>query len=109
MEMRSCASSIDFSSQGARPGKCIDDELMVRLFAHDRQLMDFLGYSGSGKYIPSKKLKDRGQRKFCGCVYSKDIGRYQTCPFNCVYCYANGDFEKTRQYFAKHNYLNESL
>ena len=58
--------------------------------------MNFLGY----KYIePSlflensiekpNKLKDKGQRESCGCVMSKDIGEYNTCPHECVYCYAN--------------------
>lgn len=31
----------------------------------------------------------RPTRPECGCAESVDIGRYDTCPHGCVYCYAN--------------------
>ena len=37
--------------------------------------------------------KDKGQREFCGCIVSKDIGEYNTCPHLCEYCYANASKE----------------
>ena len=33
------------------------------------------------------------KKSFCGCMKSKDIGQYNTCPHLCEYCYANASKE----------------
>ena len=63
--------------------------MLLRLAPSDAQLRKLLGADVDlfGTHRP--RLKDPGQREVCGCVFSKDIGMYNTCGHLCVYCYAN--------------------
>lgn len=105
--LATCAEKIDLSNYGIEHNKCIDDDLMIRLAWRDKALMDFLGAEiyqkdlfgvipkgaimlSDNLYATKKRNnKDAGQRLFCGCANSKDIGQYNTCPHLCEYCYAN--------------------
>jgi len=98
-----CSEKIDLDKYGIVHNKCIDDDLMKNIFKDDSKLMKFLGYEknifGELQPIKTKNLKDKGQREDCGCIMSKDIGQYNTCPHECNYCYAN-----TSKEIAKKNY-----
>lgn len=77
--LATCAERIDLSEYGIEHNRCIDPELISRLAPDDAVLQNFL-YNAK---------TDSGQRKACGCILSKDIGAYNTCPHGCLYCYAN--------------------
>lgn len=77
--LATCAERIDLSEYGIEHNRCIDPELISRLAPDDAVLRNFL----------YNVKTDSGQRKACGCVLSKDIGAYNTCPHGCLYCYAN--------------------
>lgn len=117
LEIATCSEDIDLSRYNIKKNKCIDDDLMIKVFSQDKKLMNFLGYNNSdvdsnfkeitifdlieeedkkilerstnNSFDKSRKLKDKGQRESCGCIISKDIGQYDTCSHQCIYCYAN--------------------
>jgi DNA repair photolyase len=108
-EIGTCAEKISLEKYGIIHNKCVDDDLIIKLFLHDKILMDFLGvkiippdFFNPGFIEYKKNNKDKGQRDFCGCIFSKDIGEYNTCPHLCEYCYANASKEMALENWKKH-------
>ena len=119
IRLATCAEDIDLAAYGIEHNRCIDGELMERVFGDDRELVYYLHTGrlpepdlfGGLPDIPTgkKNLKDKGQRKVCGCMVSKDIGMYDTCRHFCVYCYANTSRECVQRNALRHSYESESL
>ena len=86
IQLETCSEAMDFSEFGIKHGKCIDDELISRI---------------TGKTLSIGK--DPNQRESCGCVKSVDIGAYNTCKHNCLYCYANFSKNTVEKNYLQHN------
>lgn len=122
-QLATCGERIDLSKYGIMHNRCIDGDLITRLAWDDKLLMDFLKVKientpepdmfgeralphgaillPNNHYFISTHKKDRGQRQYCECMESKDIGEYNTCPNLCKYCYANNKND-TLQNWERH-------
>jgi hypothetical protein len=81
LKIATCSEYIDLDKYGFIHNKCIDDELIKKLFN-----------------INVSKKKDTSQRNECKCIVSRDIGTYNTCKHNCVYCYAKKGHSNSKYY-----------
>lgn len=77
IEMYACAEDEMLSIAGIKKAHCVDRDIINRICDKD----DVKNYSD----VPS--------RIGCGCIDSRDIGYYDSCPHGCIYCYSNRDPE----------------
>jgi len=118
--LATCGEKIDLDKYHIAHNKCIDDDLIIRRAYSDDKLMKFLGVQiiegglfgvpenaislPDGRFaIKTKNNKDSGQRPFCGCIASKDIGEYNTCAHQCEYCYANTSKQSAIDNIKRHH------
>jgi len=86
IQVFTCSESYDFSEIGVKKGSCIDGQMIRSLFQLNK---DF--------------PKDRYQRGDCLCAASVDMGVYNTCRYECAYCYAIQSKKKIETQLKKHD------
>lgn len=120
-QLATCGEKASFD--GVEHNHCVDDRLIVRFGYNSKELMEFLGaefIDGNDNSFPfyediaisldnnnyavinKDNKEDKGQREYCGCMKSKDIGQYNTCIHMCEYCYANTSKESAMANFKRH-------
>ena len=92
MKVFTCAEAVELSRYHIAKGACIDGALITEIFG-----------------IPAERRKAAAQRENCQCVAAADMGVYNTCKFQCIYCYANAGRNNVEQTLARHDPAGASL
>jgi hypothetical protein len=91
LEFTSCGTPGIYTNFGVSAPGCISYSYLQNCKIDDIDFQSFYLLSQPTLFqteIP-KSIHAQGQQPHCNCIQSKDIGRYNTCRFGCVYCYAN--------------------
>lgn len=92
MKVFTCSEKMNLNEVGILHGSCIDGDFIQKAFG-----LDF------------HYKKDKNQRRECGCIESIDLGFYNTCRFDCKYCYANQSAAAVDRTLQRHILTNPAL
>lgn len=84
IEMFTCCGDY-LINEKIKKARCVDGDIISELY-----------YDGDWKGI------GKPTRKECGCTESTDIGKYNTCPHGCIYCYANINKDEAKKVYDTH-------
>ncbi|MCI0699438.1 DUF1848 domain-containing protein [candidate division KSB1 bacterium] len=83
MTLYSCCQDALCQINGVAKSRCVDIET-IREIAPERY----------------RKLRAAPTREDCGCYESRDLGYYDSCPHGCIYCYANLNRERAKEFYG---------
>lgn len=86
LPLQICCNEADYSEYGIRNAACVT--------------LDVLGKANGCTF---RSVKHNGNRRGCGCIETRDLGLYDTCPNGCKYCYATRNPEAVRANMARHD------
>ncbi|WP_416327761.1 DUF1848 domain-containing protein [[Eubacterium] hominis] len=86
IQLQTCAEEIDLSEFHIKKGLCMNMQDITEAIGHSFE-------------VP----KGKGVRKECGCLPSVDIGDYNCCSHECLYCYANYDAKRIHERVLLHD------
>ena len=87
LPIETCAEAINLEEYGVAHARCIDGDLIEKIIG----------------YRIKRKDKLDANRQYCGCMKCVDIGQYDSCIHDCLYCYANVNKEKARLNYEAHD------
>lgn len=85
IQMYTCCGDYLLADSRIRKAHCVDGEILEQLYPN------------------CHNWSEKPTRKECGCTESTDIGKYDTCPHGCIYCYANINKERAVKLNKEHD------
>lgn len=92
LNLETCAEKVDLSEYNISHGACINQQMIQSIIG-----------------CKLKDLKKPKERDGCGCYTSIDIGQYDTCLNDCIYCYATRSYDLAKKKYFEHNEYSPML
>ncbi len=86
LHLQSCGTAEHYEQFGIEHSGCMTAQIF-----HDALGLDF------------RRTAHKGNRAGCGCMESRGLGDYDSCPNGCRYCYANRDHARALRNYAEHD------
>ncbi|MBP2656682.1 MAG: hypothetical protein H6Q73_4251 [Firmicutes bacterium] len=84
--LETCCEQIELSQFGIAHAACINKPTVEAI----------IGY-------PINEKKAQGQREYCNCIESADIGAYDCCAHGCIYCYGTATAKAVQENIKRHD------